>query len=32
MQLTAQRELGWQPTPLDDGLRATLADLGLIAT
>jgi nucleoside-diphosphate-sugar epimerase len=25
----AQRELGWTPTPLDDGLRATLASLGV---
>jgi nucleoside-diphosphate-sugar epimerase len=26
----AQRELGWEPTPLEDGLRATLADMGLL--
>ena len=26
----AVRELGWEPTPLDDGLRATLAGLGLV--
>jgi dihydroflavonol-4-reductase len=26
----AQRELGWQPTPLDDGLRATLVSSGLL--
>ena len=25
----AQRELGWQPTPLDDGLQRTLASLSL---
>src|SRR3954447_2736201 len=25
----AQRELGWEPTPLDEGLRATLAGMGL---
>ena len=25
----AQRELGWQPTPIEDGLRATLASMGL---
>jgi len=25
----AQRELGWEPTPLEDGLSATLASLGL---
>jgi dihydroflavonol-4-reductase len=25
----AQRELGWRPTPLEDGLRATLAGMGL---
>lgn len=28
----AQRELGWRPTPLDEGLRATLAHLGLLAS
>jgi nucleoside-diphosphate-sugar epimerase len=26
----AQRELGWQPTSLDDGLRATLAAAGVL--
>lgn len=26
----AQRELGWQPTPLEGGLRLTLADHGLL--
>jgi len=26
----AQRELGWEPTPLDDGLRTTLAGMGLV--
>ena len=26
----ARAKLGWEPTPLDDGLRATLADLGLL--
>jgi dihydroflavonol-4-reductase len=26
----AQRELGWTPTPLEDGLRATLAGMGLV--
>jgi dihydroflavonol-4-reductase len=26
----AQRELGWQPTPLDQGLRETLAAAGLL--
>jgi dihydroflavonol-4-reductase len=26
----AQRELGWQPTPFEDGLRATLGELGLL--
>jgi len=26
----AQRELGWRPTPLDDGLRATLVGAGLL--
>jgi nucleoside-diphosphate-sugar epimerase len=26
----AQAELGWRPTPLEMGLRATLADLGLL--
>src|SRR3954470_3568487 len=26
----AQRELGWQPTPLEDGVRATLAGMGLV--
>jgi dihydroflavonol-4-reductase len=26
----AQQELGWEPTPLEDGLRATLAGLGLV--
>jgi dihydroflavonol-4-reductase len=26
----AERELGWEPTPLDDGLRATLAGMGLV--
>ena len=25
----AQRELGWEPTPIEDGVRRTLADLGL---
>jgi dihydroflavonol-4-reductase len=24
----AQRELGWQPTPLEDGIRLTLAAMG----
>lgn len=26
----AQRELGWAPTPLDEGIRATLAGLSLV--
>lgn len=26
----AQRELGWQPTPLEDGIRRTLSELGLL--
>ena len=26
----ARRELGWQPTPIEDGLRKTLAALGLL--
>jgi dihydroflavonol-4-reductase len=26
----AVRELGWTPTPLDSGLRSTLADMGLV--
>jgi dihydroflavonol-4-reductase len=26
----AQRELGWQPTPLEDGVRSTLASMGLL--
>jgi nucleoside-diphosphate-sugar epimerase len=26
----AQRELGWRPTPLDEGLRATLVSAGLL--
>jgi dihydroflavonol-4-reductase len=26
----AQRELGWQPTPLDEGIRRTLQELGLL--
>src|SRR4051794_14681053 len=26
----AQRELGWQPTPLAEGLRKTLAEMGLL--
>jgi dihydroflavonol-4-reductase len=26
----AQRELGWQPTPIEDGVRATLASMKLI--
>jgi nucleoside-diphosphate-sugar epimerase len=26
----AVRELGWEPTPLEDGLRATLAGMGLV--
>lgn len=26
----AQRELGWQTTPLDDGVRKTLASMGLL--
>ena len=26
----AQRELGWQPTPLEEGLRRTLDDHGLL--
>jgi nucleoside-diphosphate-sugar epimerase len=26
----AQRDLGWEPTPLEEGLRLTLADLGLL--
>lgn len=26
----AQRELGWRPTPLEEGIRRTLADLGLL--
>jgi nucleoside-diphosphate-sugar epimerase len=27
----AQAELGWQPTPLDEGVAATLAAMGLVA-
>jgi len=27
----AQRELGWRPTPLEEGLRKTLAELGLLS-
>jgi nucleoside-diphosphate-sugar epimerase len=27
----ARRDLGWQPTPLEDGVRETLADMGLLA-
>jgi nucleoside-diphosphate-sugar epimerase len=27
----AQRELGWQPTPIEDGVRRTLEGLGLLA-
>jgi dihydroflavonol-4-reductase len=26
----AQRELGWKPTPIGDGVRATLASMGLL--
>ena len=26
----AQRELGWRPTPFDDGVRRTLSELGLV--
>jgi dihydroflavonol-4-reductase len=26
----AQRELGWEPTPLDSGVRETLAAMGLV--
>lgn len=26
----AQRELGWKPTPIDDGVRATLASMNLL--
>lgn len=26
----AQRELGWQPTPIEDGVRRTLAEMGLL--
>jgi nucleoside-diphosphate-sugar epimerase len=26
----AQRELGWTPTPIEDGVRATLASMGLL--
>jgi nucleoside-diphosphate-sugar epimerase len=26
----AQRELGWTPTPLEEGMRRTLAHLGLL--
>ena len=26
----AQRELGWRPTPFEDGVRRTLAELGLL--
>jgi nucleoside-diphosphate-sugar epimerase len=26
----AQRELGWRPTPLDEGIRCTLQDMGLL--
>jgi nucleoside-diphosphate-sugar epimerase len=26
----AQRELGWQPTPLDEGVRRTLDEMGLL--
>ena len=25
----AQRELGWQPTPLEQGISATLSQMGL---
>ena len=28
----AQRELGFTPTPLEDGLRRTLKSMGLIST
>lgn len=28
----AQRELGWEPTPLEDGVRATLSAMGLLAS
>ena len=28
----AQRELGFTPTPLEDGLRRTLESMGLIST
>lgn len=27
----AQRELGWQPTPIEEGVRRTLAEMGLLA-
>jgi len=27
----AQRELGWEPTPLEDGVRRTLEGMGLLA-
>jgi nucleoside-diphosphate-sugar epimerase len=26
----AQRELGWEPTPIEDGVRRTLAEMGLL--
>jgi len=26
----AQRELGWQPTPLEEGVRRTLSAMGLL--
>jgi dihydroflavonol-4-reductase len=26
----AQRELGWRPTPLEDGIRRTLGEMGLL--
>jgi nucleoside-diphosphate-sugar epimerase len=26
----AQRELGWQPTPIEEGVRRTLAEMGLL--
>jgi nucleoside-diphosphate-sugar epimerase len=28
----AQRVLGWRPTPIEEGIRRTLDELGLIAT